>query len=929
MAIPRTGEGSMTSGDVPLQGVPRRAWYRTIAGKLVTAFTLIAVLTVIASVVALVQFRRIDEVITGLTGSSLPAVKYSLAVETSAKAIAAGGAQIAAATSETQRFFKMSESSEQIGNLWSALNALRAAGGASAPIGRLQTLIASIDSRLGELDRVVQEKIVQVAMRERAARRIFPESERLARAIAAAASAGGSPAAPALSEMQADAGLAGSLLHQVSLADRKDAIEGLQRQFDEVSAKLAASVETLKAAPGFDVRQGGEIETALQAFAALGAGRSGLFQIRSEEIARQQAADAVQVELQNVAVEMEAQVVALVSSAEAEAARAATRSINALTNSRFWLIAISLFSLGAAILIVWLFVIRYIVVRLRQLTRGMMAVASGQLDTAIPAPAADELGDMSRALEVFRDNAREIRIAREQAEEARLLAEAASRTKSAFLANMSHELRTPLNAIIGYSELLHEDAAERGDTASQSDLAKIQGAGRHLLGLINDILDLSKIESGRMDIHLEDVDLHRLAGEVNTLVAPLIGKNRNTLAIDIAPDIGVMHVDVVKLKQSLINLLSNAAKFTEGGVVRLGVVRKNAGAPNSAVVFTVADSGIGMTQEQMGRLFQAFTQADASTTRNYGGTGLGLTITKHFATMLGGTIEVTSEPGKGSVFTLTLPDGAHTQRADKPVEAGPSVSGAASGTTVLVVDDDRAVHDVLRLTLAKEGYRLLHAYDGEEALRLAAAQNPDVITLDVMMPRLDGWTVLGRLKSDSALASIPVIMLTVVDERTTGYSLGAAEYMTKPVDRARLLDLLRQFTARSQQAVVLVVDDDEGVRDIVSTTVEKTGLRAAQAPDGQAALDWLKANPAPALILLDLMMPVMDGFEFLQRVRDIPAAADVPIVVLTAKDLTDDERKVINERTMLVLTKGAQPLSSLGDAISLIARQPAEPVGRT
>jgi CheY-like chemotaxis protein/anti-sigma regulatory factor (Ser/Thr protein kinase) len=403
---------------------------------------------------------------------------------------------------------------------------------------------------------------------------------------------------------------------------------------------------------------------------------------------------------------------------------------------------------------------------------------------------------------------------------------------------------------------------------------------------------------------------------VRMLVAPLLGKNDNTLQLEMPADIGVMRVDMVKLKQSLINLLSNAAKFTKQGTVTLAVRRVG-----ENVIFAVRDSGIGMSTEQIGRLFQAFTQADASTTRNYGGTGLGLTITKHFCTMLGGSIEVTSKEGEGSTFTITLPD-AGAQAL--PTADAPRISGAATGKTVLVVDDDPAVHDVLRQTLIKEGYRLLHAYDGAEALKIAKAEVPDVITLDVMMPQLDGWTVLGKLKSDPELAPIPVIMLTIVDERTMGYSLGAAEYMTKPVDRARLIDLLRRFAAKSREKVILVVDDDTDVRAIVTTTAEKAGLKAAEANNGQSALDWLSANPPPALILLDLMMPVMDGFAFLEHVKDIPALNRVPIVVLTAKDLTAAERAVINERTMLVLTKGAQPLSSLGSALSMMARQPRD-----
>ena len=900
-------------------GAGRRSWYRSIAGKLISAFVLVATLTVAATLVALYQFGNIDAVMTRLTESSLPRVKHSLAVETNAKAIAASGAQLAAATSETLRFTRMSESTEQIAKLWTNLSELRSIVGDTPAITQLQSLIASIDERLGQLDRAVQERITLVAARDKAINAISPATDVLAAALTSQAKPNDPALVEAIHQLRTDAYAAASLLYQVPAADKADAIGRLQKAFDGARDRLQAAQSALAArgAPGDQALP--KVAEAVQRLIGLGAGKNGLFEVRTGELVQQNIATRLQSSLQHVVTDMEAQVAALVYAAEEEAIDSKLLSESALKTSRYWLLAISFVSLMAAILVVWLFVIGYIVARLRELTRGMVAVSKGRLDTPIPARTPDELGDMSGALAVFRDNAREIHVAREQAEAARLMAEAASRTKSAFLANMSHELRTPLNAIIGYSEILHEDAADRGDTASQADLVKIQSAGKHLLGLINDILDLSKIESGRMDIHLEDVDLGKLVSEVRVLVAPLMDKNANTLQVEMPADIGMMRVDMVKLKQSLINLLSNAAKFTKQGIVTLGV-RRVAG----SVKFAVSDSGIGMSDEQVGRLFQAFTQADATTTRNYGGTGLGLTITKHFCTMLGGTIGVTSKPDEGSTFTITLPDSGVREQATIPAAEAPRISGAVSGKTVLVVDDDPAVHDVLRQTLVKEGYRLLHAYDGIEALQIAKDDPPDVITLDVMMPQLDGWTVLGKLKSDPDLAPIPVIMLTIVDERTMGYSLGAAEYMTKPVDRARLIELLRRFAARSHEAVILVVDDDADVRSIVKTTAEKAGLKAAEARDGRAALDWLAANSPPALILLDLMMPVMDGFEFLEKVKDISALNRVPIVVLTAKDLTQAERNVINERTMLVLTKGAQPLSSLGSALSVMARQPRD-----
>ena len=501
-------------------------------------------------------------------------------------------------------------------------------------------------------------------------------------------------------------------------------------------------------------------------------------------------------------------------------------------------------------------------------------------------------------------------------------AESASRVKSSFLANMSHELRTPLNAIIGYSEILLEDASDRGDKASMADLEKIQGAGKHLLGLINDILDLSKIEAGRMDVYLEHVFLTRLVDEVKTIVDPMMKKNGNTLVIDCPPDIASLQTDLTKLKQSIINLLSNAAKFTKNGNVtlRLSRYQQDDGAP--WVKVDVIDSGIGMTEEQIGRLFQAFTQADSSTTRNFGGTGLGLTITRHFCAMLGGSIEVKSKHGQGSTFTILLPDHTVKQSLDDEdydAQPAPVHDGPPGAINVLVVDDDPAVHDVLAATLGKEGYRITHARDGIEALALMREEAPDIVTLDVMMPKMDGWSVLGVMKSEAQLAHIPVIMVTIVDHRNLGFSLGAAEYMTKPIDRSRLIALIQKFATTKKDGVVLVIDDDPDVRSMVHSTIESVGMQVAEVPNGQAALEWLAVNPKPALVLLDLMMPKMDGFEFLGHVRDSSAFSDLPIVVLTAKDLTDNERSFLAERTLLVLSKSAQPISKLGFALAAIA----------
>lgn len=508
----------------------------------------------------------------------------------------------------------------------------------------------------------------------------------------------------------------------------------------------------------------------------------------------------------------------------------------------------------------------------------------------------------------------------QQLREAKEAAESASRVKSAFLANMSHELRTPLNAIIGYSEILAEDAADEGNTAMVADLDKIQAAGKHLLGLINDILDLSKIEAGRMDVYLEQVFLTRVVEEVKTIVSPMMAKNENRFVIDCPIDIGTLRTDVTKLKQSLINLLSNAAKFTKNGEVVLRLAR-DVTADGEMVRFDVTDSGIGMSEEQMGRLFQAFTQADSSTTRNFGGTGLGLTITKHFAAMLGGTIRVASQPGLGSTFTIELPAETKAAPAENEVAeiADPGAPAEPGAITVLVVDDDPAVHEVLAATLGKEGYVLRHARDGIEALNIMRREPPDIVTLDVMMPKIDGWSVLGIMKSEPALEHIPVIMLTIVDDRNLGYSLGASEYMTKPIDRQRLIALIHKFAPGEEEGLVLVIDDDPQIRGMVRKTIEDVGLHAAEAANGKAALEWLDAHHLPALVLLDLMMPEMDGFEFLSRVRADERFGDLPIVVLTAKELTSEEREFLARNTLLILNKSAQPIGSLGSALATIA----------
>jgi adenylate cyclase len=1068
-------EGQLAEG---LSVKPRQAGFLSrlgVRGRLLLAFFAVSAFAVLGAAAAFYSFREFGDALGLITQQRTPAALKSQELARQVERIVAAAPALLTAVSQAEKDKRTQEIESDEGALYERLAELTIAGVESSIIQELESDVKQLNDNLTRLDSLVNSRLLageqkkhllSDAVQAAAAiqQLLAPWSAVMDQAIAQWRRSKFDYTLPLARRGEVDAEFEKSLAwfralqsSQVAASTVSDLLQRASTTDTDNGVRVAgfrlqqALNELEQLATDFDPRLRALMVEAIAKLRPFAVGNDSVPALRLREIAL--ITDGTKLLSENAALSksLTTKVASLAVAASKDITDANTKALSVLRFSTWVLVIAVMLSLVSSTLIVWLYVGRNLIARLKELTDRTMALAAGDLRSPLPQGGADEIGRMAESLAVFRatavemeeTNLKEIREARtrlteaietisegfslysaedklivcntrykelfashadvlipgtsfetilrtaterglikdaegrreawiaerlarhhaasethiqrrsdgrwiqvnerktanggvvaiyaditelkhHEAElaEARDAADAANQTKSTFLANMSHELRTPLNAIIGYSEILQEDAADKGDKAAIDDLQQIEGAGRHLLGLINNILDLSKIEAGKMDVFIEPIDIQAMVTEVLSIVRPLADKSENVVEVVCPADIGSFRSDQTKVKQCLLNLMSNANKFTDKGTLTLAVAHEG----GSQVCFRVSDTGVGMTQEQLGRLFEAFSQADASTTKRFGGTGLGLAITKRFCTMLGGDVTVESTPGKGTTFTIRLPDQGVAATA---VEA-PAPAAAADGrTTVLVVDDDPSVRGLLTKTLEKEGYRVVSAGNGVEALALAREHRPQAITLDVLMPQMDGWSALKEFKADATLRDIPVIMVSVLNERGMAIPMGAADYVTKPVDRQRLAEILREQCADMRSASILVVEDDTATRELLCHSLTGMGCAAFAAVNGRSGLDWLAGHPAPSLILLDLMMPEMDGFEFLRELRKQPAFFDLPVIVVTAKELTPDDVRILSGQTERIITKDQSYLTELTAAVrGRLARQPAREAER-
>ena len=542
---------------------------------------------------------------------------------------------------------------------------------------------------------------------------------------------------------------------------------------------------------------------------------------------------------------------------------------------------------------------------------------SGDLSERLPQTTTDELGDMTARFNDLLDrisgNEAQIQMTMKALVLARDQAEAANLAKSSFLANMSHELRTPLNAVIGYSHLLKEDMSAEGNTGAVEDLDRILRAGKHLLGLINEVLDLSKIEAGKIELETMSIDVPAIVRETLNTLGPAADANNNRLAVDIDDAVASIETDSTRLRQCLLNLLSNACKFTKDGEVRLKVSHREYEG-RRMVGFEVEDTGIGMSPKQLSKLFEAFNQADASMTRKFGGTGLGLAITRRLARLMGGDVTVSSQAGVGSVFTLYVPltrdttpepeTGDHADAETLPERKRATVAAGEPeyAATALIIEDDPDAVELISRWLHPKGYRVLSANDGKKGVALARQHEPDLIVLDIHMPVRTGWDVLSALSDDIVLKRIPTIVVSVDDNRRQSLASGAVEHLIKPFSESQLSEVIEVYR-RDLSGDILVIDDDDDAAELFMRAASQAGFSARRARDGREGLQ-MAANRKPCAIILDLNMPEMNGFETLRMMRSDEKLRDTPVVVVTAETLNSHERSQLSVNASAIHTKG-------------------------
>lgn len=520
--------------------------------------------------------------------------------------------------------------------------------------------------------------------------------------------------------------------------------------------------------------------------------------------------------------------------------------------------------------------------------------------------------------------AEELSSAREDLMAAHDRAVKANETKSMFLANMSHELRTPLNAIIGYTELIHEDAMDADQQEIVDDTDKILIAARHLLSLISDILDVSKIEAGKMDLFLETFFIKDIINEILTTIEPLVRGQSNILVSNIDDNIGMMTTDQTKMRQILINILSNANKFTNSGQVTLTASAEHIN-DMPHVKFVIEDTGIGIAPERIKAIFEPFIQADGSTTREFGGTGLGLAISSHFINMMNGHIHVDSVIGEGSIFTLTFPINEEA-KAQRPItKKTKRTSADAQLTHVLIVDDDPSVHEIARRASKGHAIRCTSIYNGADALTYLAEQPaPDLVLLDMFLPDMDGRNILAKIKTSTELKHIPVVMISVADDRTMAFALGATDYLVKPVNFDGLFSTVARFLPNEDVSTILLAEDDASSRELFARMLSNRGYKVISVSNGQKVLTYLKENDLPDMILLDISMPIVDGFEVMQHLNQTPEWASIPVVILTGMDLSKADFERLGRSPSDILAKSATTTDNLFLKIFSMISQPAE-----